>query len=98
MYDLFLQLALMFSLGAIVYLVTIAVPRVKGGEESSPVNGILSKVPLHRVDSAISKYRDKFLRRLKVLIMKADNIVGKRLQKDKDSDNLKNGSDSPKLE
>ncbi len=84
MFDLILQLVFMISLGLIVYLIAVAVPRIDEQELEAdtgmtPLGRWLKNLPLERIDAAFSASRDKILRRLKVLIMKADNFVSHRL-------------------
>ncbi|HEY4497104.1 MAG TPA: hypothetical protein VI432_03080 [Candidatus Paceibacterota bacterium] len=88
MYNLILQIIFMGSLGVIVYLFAIAVPRMQDSSDegrSGLISRFFSKLPLHRVDTALKSYKDKTLRRLKVLILRADNAVSKRINsQDKD--------------
>ena len=85
MYDLFIQLAIMVSLGAIVYVIAVASPRVQDDQhfESHPVNNWVKKLPLERIDAFVIGYKDKVLRHLKVWILKADNFVSRNLNKHK---------------
>ena len=89
MYDLILQLAIMFSLGAIVYLFAVAVPRI-GEPETKPniIREWFRRLPLHHIDEAINQSKDKILRRTKILVMKADNFISLHLNKDKDKPTL----------
>ncbi len=85
MYDLILQLVLMISLGIIVYLMAIAVPRIEdGGGKKGGRNNQAIHISLDRMDVFLTKAKDKGLRRIKVLIMKADNYVGRQLNKDEE--------------
>lgn len=86
MYELFIQLALMVALGAVVYLIAIASPRVQDDQhfEDHRVQNWAKKLPLERIDTFIVGYKDKILRRLKVWILKADNLVSRRLNGHKD--------------
>jgi len=84
-YDLFIQTTLMSSLGIIVYLVAIAMPRVYEIEEVNASNNNYFRrrlgaiIPLETVDIKLNAFKDKTLRRLKIFIMKADNFISKRL-------------------
>ncbi len=85
MYDLFIQTALMISLGVIVYLVALTLPRIPV-EEKTVLNGSDAKkrtltnvLRLDEIDNRLKALKDKTLRRIKVLIMKADNFISKRL-------------------
>ena len=83
MYDLFIQTTLMVSLGILVYLVSLAVSRHP--EESTMAPGTVTGrrwgalLPLDEIDVTIKTLKDKMLRRLKVVIMKIDNFISKRL-------------------
>ena len=79
MIDLFLELALMVSLGVIVYLMAVAVPRV-GEEESGSTkrNGRTNNLPLEDFDALLKNLRDKLLRRTKIVIMKIDNFLSRK--------------------
>lgn len=86
MYNLLIQLAIMVALGVIVYLIAIAAPRVQDDQrfEEHRVQGWAKRLPLNRIDTLITGYKDKFLRNLKVWILKADNMVSKSLKNHKD--------------
>ena len=83
MYELILQLVLMLSLAVIVYLMAVAVPRVEDVETAKNKNGSAS-LPLERIDSYLNSLKDKLLRRLKVLVMKADNFISRQLNNKKE--------------
>ena len=85
MYDLTLQLILMISLGIVVYLMAVAVPRVKddGVREESGGNNTIH-ISLERMDMVLNKFKDKCLRRLRVLVMKTDNLISKQLNKEEE--------------
>jgi len=91
MYDLFIQLALMVSLGIIVYLIALALPRVSDLEETNgshfkgKTKGLGAILPLDQVDIKLNALKDKTFRRLKILVMKADNFLSKRLNNNKDN-------------
>ncbi|MBI1838818.1 MAG: hypothetical protein HYR95_00755 [Candidatus Colwellbacteria bacterium] len=87
MSDLFLQIVTISSLGAIIYLVVIAVPRTKDSSSKRPVleSGRWgANLPLDKIDLKLRSVKDKTLRRVKIIIMKADNFVSRRLNNDKD--------------
>lgn len=83
MYELVLQLVLMVSLAVIVYLIAIAVPRVEehAGERSTSQNSHSIHLSLDRMDAFLSRLRDRVLRRIKIIILKADNYVSRQLNK-----------------
>ena len=84
-YDLFIQISLMVSLGTIVYLVSLAVVRAPEPTETEVLNTENNKrrlgalLPLDEIDVRLRALKDKILRRLKVIVMKFDNFISKRL-------------------
>ena len=85
MYDFLLQIILFGSLGVIVYLMARAVPRVlESGEpmhNAGRFDRMLSKLPLREIDSRLNGYLEKFLRRIKVFIMRFNNLVDSKLNR-----------------
>ncbi len=80
MYSFIVNLVLIIAFGVMVYLLASALPRVKASGESGLVRQRLGKsVRLEKIDEAIKRSYDKLLRRLKVAILKADNIVSRKL-------------------
>lgn len=89
MYDLILQIIFMLSLGALVYIAALAIPRVN--EPILKTNRIrewVKSIPFHHLDEAIATYKDKFLRKAKIVVMKVENFINKNLNKDKDKPTL----------
>jgi len=80
----------MVSLGVIVYMLALAVPRVSKPEESSLETNTTGKIKLgaahalDKVDGKLKVIKDKTLRRLKVSIMRVDNFISKQLNNEKD--------------
>lgn len=90
-YDLFIQIALMLSLGTIIYLVASALPRISEVQDANGSSlidkarrGLGSILPLDQVDSKLNAIKNKALRRLKIWVMKVDNFLGKRLNNGED--------------
>jgi hypothetical protein len=84
MYSLFIQTTLMVSLGVIVYLASLAVSRTSennssNGNGTSPNRRWGAILPLDEIDRRLVAVKDKMLRRLRVIIMKFDNFISKRL-------------------
>lgn len=79
MYDLILQLLIFSSLGAIIFLLARALPRVSdtGQVEHSTsfFDRLLTHLPLERVDAALDSFFEKFLRKVKILVLKLDNLI-----------------------
>ena len=81
MQTLFLELTLLVSLAVVVYLMATAVPKVEEDKETDGENGSRgSGHHFDRLDRFLLKIKDKFLRRLKVLVMKTDNLISKQLK------------------
>lgn len=103
MYNFILQISLMASLGVMVYLVGRAVPRVNDEvaepSDKSKIEKLISSLPLDRLDAAFSNFLEKFLRRLRLILLKLDNAVGGHLNKIKKMNNItqKNGEEKATL-
>ena len=86
MADLILQLILLSSFAVIVYLMAIAVPRIKDDELN--VNGSKSKMasvlPLDQMDAFLNNWKEKVLRRLRIYLMKAERGVTNQLHKSRE--------------
>jgi len=72
----------MISFSAVLYLMVRALPRIQ--EEAAMKEGFLdrwahSEVP-EKVDAAVNGYLLKFLRKVKVVVLKLDNTLSKHLQ------------------
>ena len=85
MYNFVLQVLIMLSLGTLVYIMARAVPRV--GERvnvSSPIkylDRLIKNIPLEKIDGFLSLTAEKSLRKLKIWILKLDNIISNHLNK-----------------
>jgi len=75
---------LMVSLGTILYVSVRTLPRLEqGGAEDKRgmlERWIASEIP-ERIDAALNGFLFKFLRKFRVVLLKADNTVSGRLQK-----------------
>jgi hypothetical protein len=81
--ELIFTLVLMICLGTVLYLTVQALPRIE--EVPSEEKGFLerwahSEVP-EKIDAAFNNFLLKFLRKIKVLVLKLDNALAKHLQK-----------------
>jgi hypothetical protein len=96
MYDLLLQISLFLSIAAVLYVLVRAVPRIsETGERLHPAgkfDRVLGKLPLHQIDGHLNRFFEKTLRRLKVIILRADNTVNMRLNKIKQTNGNGNSS------
>jgi len=75
---------LMVSLSAVLYLMVRALPRI-AEEPPAEGHGLLdrwthSQIP-EKVDTVLNGFLFKFLRKLKVLVLKIDNGLSRRLEK-----------------
>ena len=80
MYDLIIQLGFTLSLGVVIYLLAIAVPRVSDElpQEEGSVRRRIAII-LHILDTNLHLYEGRALRRIRVLTMKLDNFLTRRL-------------------
>ena len=81
----------MASLGTMLYLVARSLPRV--GEEVSDKKSFLdrlssSEIP-ERIDTTFNVFLLKYLRKLKVVLLKVDNFITEKLKKISSDENLK---------
>jgi len=87
----------MVSLGTIVFLAARALPRITETETVNPPKtkiSWLSSFPFEKIDAAVNAFMEKFLRRIKLILMKMDNTVSRHLNKFKkngDTGNSGNG-------
>ncbi len=88
MYDLFVQTILIISLGVIVYLVAAAAPKIQDSDEALREGNFKARfgeiIPLDRLDTWLNATKDKWFRKLKVIVMKVDNFISKRLNNNGD--------------
>ena len=74
----------MLSLGAIIYLFARALPRVLETASSEPRKNYLEdffrKFPLEKADAFSSYWLERFLRKLKIVILRFDNLLTKYLR------------------
>ncbi|MBI2506604.1 MAG: hypothetical protein HYW00_00465, partial [Candidatus Colwellbacteria bacterium] len=71
------------SFAVIVYLMAIAVPRVKDDELVSSGKPIGS-LPLERIDAFLNSWKEKTLRRLRIYLLKAERSVTDQLHKSRE--------------
>ncbi|MEK7634262.1 MAG: hypothetical protein AAB396_00030 [Patescibacteria group bacterium] len=88
MYNFILQIIIMSSLGIIVYLFGRAIPRISNIEENITKNSFqfkldkfIAKIPFDKIDISFSTSIEKTLRKIKLLLMKWDNIVTNHIEK-----------------
>lgn len=79
-----LEIIMVASLGVVLYLFARALPRVDDvlvSPEDKKLRTHWLTVYLEKADEWLKVVFEKFLRRVKVLLLKLDNIVSKRLNK-----------------
>lgn len=97
MYDLILQLAVFLSLGAMIYLISRALPRINDVEVEikTPLarfDSFLAKLPLEKLDAVFGSFLEKALRRIRVGVLRLDNWLNSKLNQVKAANgNGKNG-------
>jgi len=83
-YSFILQTIFFVSLGAAVIVIARALPRVEDEMMAKrSIKGrieiLIGKIPLEKMDESLNLFLHKVLRRLKVVILKADNIVSGKI-------------------
>ena len=83
----------MVCVSVVLYLMVRALPRIAEEPQTEDKHSMLdrwarSQIP-EKVDATLNGYRVKFLRRVRVLVLRLDNGLSKRLQKAKPEDNDK---------
>ena len=84
MQHLFLELVLLISFAIIVYLMAAAIPRLEETKKDGSEGIERRDLPLDKLDEFLIKAKDKSLRKLKILVMKADNLISKQLKSKKE--------------
>ena len=87
MYNFILQIIIMFSLGVMIYLIARAAPRVGDIEEifkKQPLGDfdkLIAKMPISKIDFILSAWVEKTLRKIKLILMKWDNLLSEHLNR-----------------
>ncbi|HRY77002.1 MAG TPA: hypothetical protein P5524_02480 [Candidatus Paceibacterota bacterium] len=99
MFNLLPQIILFVAVGAIVALIAKSVPKVKKFSkpaEEIPValkmpseNKFLKKIPLEKLNDEFNRLLEKSLRKMRILMMRADTSLQRRLESLKDSNRPK---------
>ena len=89
MYNFILQTVVFLSLGVAIYLLARAYPRVGDEEPHANAGGfvdrLVRRLPLEKIDALLHAFFEKLLRKIKVIIMKFDNLVNIHINKLKKS-------------
>jgi len=84
MYSLTLQFIIMTSLAVIIYLVARTIPRIDenivlGQPKKSFLENFFSKLPLEKIDLMFDNLLEKILRKFKIVVMRMDNTLTRKL-------------------
>ena len=84
MYSFILQFLIMASLAVIIYLIARTVPRIDenvvlGQSKKSFLENFFSKLPLEKIDLMIDNLLEKMLRKFKIVVMKTDSALTRKL-------------------
>lgn len=98
MFQFILTNIFMISLGTVLYLVSRSLPRL-GEEEVPQKQGVLerlvtSEIP-EKVDALLGTYSGKFVRKLKIYLLRLDNYLTEKLKR---GNTEGNGKGTPKID
>ena len=84
MYSFLINIILFASLAAMIYLLARALPRITDEEHAtvthtSMFDRAIDRLPMERIDVAISSYLEKLLRKFKIFVSKLDNLINAHL-------------------
>lgn len=84
MYSFILQFLIMVSLATIIYLIARTIPRIDenvvlGQSKKSFLGNFFSKLPLEKIDLMFNNLLEKILRKFKIIVMKTDNALTRKL-------------------
>jgi hypothetical protein len=83
MYDFIVHIVLVSSLAAMIYLLARALPRVSDDEGvlgAGFFDRLVDRLPLQRIDLAMSTFFEKALRKAKILVLKLDNVLNEYIE------------------
>ena len=84
MYNFILQICSMVGFGGMVYMIARGTPRIDDRleeKEKSKLDRWFSKIPIEKIDITLSNFLEKFLRRLRVYLLRMDNFLVGHLNK-----------------
>ncbi len=76
-----IQTLIMVSLAAILYLMAKAVPRIGDEPENGPENQGRVMMYVEKLDEFLKAFLEKFLRQVRVWILKFDNFIGQKINR-----------------
>lgn len=91
MVQFILTTILMASLGTMLYLVARSLPRVEevASDKKNFLDRLASSEIPEKIDAAFNGFLLKYLRKLKVVLLKVDNFITGKLKKLSSDDNLR---------
>jgi hypothetical protein len=93
----------MLGLGTMVYLIARKAPQIGDDiidQPKSKFDYLFASLRLEKIDPILHNFLEKLLRKMKLFLMKLDNIANSYLEKVKKykiNDNGKNGEEKPSL-
>ncbi len=96
MVEFIFSLILMLCLGAVLFITVRALPRIEevsgGVETKSPLERWAHSELPERIDAAMNGFFVKFLRRMKIVVLRVDNSIASSLRKVQPSEHRANMS------
>ncbi len=74
-----LQTIIMLAIGTIIYLMAVALPRVSDEEANMPGQMSRTMAYIEKIDGIFQGFWEKTLRRLRVWLLRLDNLITKKL-------------------
>lgn len=83
MYNFILQIVIMLALGVAIYMMARAIPRISDDihRPAGRFHHWMSSLHFEKLDVLLSNFLEKFLRKVKLLLMKVDNATNDYLDK-----------------
>ena len=103
MYNFIFQIAIMLSLGAMIYLIARKAPQIGDdivGQPKNKLDRLFVRLRLEKIDALLHNFLEKLLRKIKLFLMKLDNITNsylERVKQYKPKNNGKSGQEKPNL-
>jgi len=96
MTEFIFQIIFFTSLAGVLVVVSRSIPRIREEEIKGDFSfeKWIESLPLDRIDYVLKNFSHKVLRKLRLILLKVDNAVGKYLEKTKES----NGGNGIKVE
>lgn len=92
MTKLILDLLIFLSLGSIIYILVRALSRTTNEDNHKDIEVPKVLVFVEKADEQLKRFSEKFLRRLRLLTLKLDNLISSRIQSFRDRKDQKNVS------